>query len=125
MGIFKNQIRTLIISIDEDDMLSPTTKNICNDIFTIFTNLSQLILRESSYKNHVRLFLADGLLLSTFRSSTLLELRVRIQCFDDCLYLLDGRFSQLHTLYVDFTHIRHPEEIENKVSCTRKISVVK
>ncbi len=34
-------------------------------------------------------------------SLTLLELHVKVDSFDDCLYLLDGRFSQLQTFYVD------------------------
>jgi hypothetical protein len=33
-------------------------------------------------------------------SSTLLELRVNVLSFQDCLYLLDGRFSQLRLLDV-------------------------
>ncbi|CAF2403782.1 unnamed protein product [Rotaria sp. Silwood2] len=39
---------------------------------------------------------------------------ITVQCFDDCLYLLDGRFNQLHTLCVDLVHINHPEEIKNQ-----------
>ncbi|CAF3914734.1 unnamed protein product [Rotaria sp. Silwood1] len=37
-----------------------------------------------------------------------------VQCFDDCLYLLDGRFNQLHTLCVDLVHINEPHEIKNQ-----------
>jgi hypothetical protein len=37
-------------------------------------------------------------------SSNLLQLRINVDFFCDCLYLLDGRFQQLHTLciYVHF-----------------------
>ncbi|CAF3412615.1 unnamed protein product [Rotaria sp. Silwood1] len=71
------------------------------------------MLYESSYKNRVRLLLDDEF-LPTFRSSTLLKLNIRVQCFDDCLHLLDGRFNQLHTLCVDLVHIHHPQEIINQ-----------
>ncbi|CAF5055349.1 unnamed protein product, partial [Rotaria sp. Silwood1] len=58
--------------------------------------------------------LFDDAFLPTFRSSTLLKLNIRVQCFDDCLYLLDGRFNQLHTLCVDLVHINEPHEIKNQ-----------
>jgi hypothetical protein len=97
--------------------------NICHHIFTVFTRLIALELYESSYKNHVRLNFGD-LSLPNFRSSTLLKLNIKVHCFDDFLYLLDGRFNQLHTLYVDLVHIRRPEEIKNEVSLKRKTSIL-
>jgi len=38
-------------------------------------------------------------------SSTLLKLHVGLVDFIDCLYLLDGRFNQLHTLHVHISFI--------------------
>jgi hypothetical protein len=38
-------------------------------------------------------------------SSILLELHLNVVDFTDCLYLLDGRFNQLHTLYVHISYI--------------------
>jgi hypothetical protein len=93
--------------------------NIFNDILTVFKDLIYLTLYEASSKNRVPLFFNDPP-PPTFRSSTLLKLNVRLQCFEDCLSLLDGRFDQLHTLYVNLTHIRTPQEMENQVSFTRK-----
>jgi hypothetical protein len=93
--------------------------NIFDYILTVFTSLNCLILYESSYEDRVPLLLDDPH-LPTFRSSTLRKLNVRLQSFDDCLYLLDGRFNQLHTLYVDLTHMRPSEEIQNQVSFKRK-----
>ncbi|CAF2971578.1 unnamed protein product [Rotaria sp. Silwood2] len=116
-GIFKNQITTLLITIDknnqfyEEMILSAT--NICNHMLTVFTSLIYLTLYESSYKKRVPL-LFDDAFLPTFRSSTLLKLKIRVQCFDDCLYLLDGPFNQLHTLCVDLVHINQPHEIKNQ-----------
>ncbi|CAF2141767.1 unnamed protein product [Rotaria magnacalcarata] len=115
-GILKNQITTLIITIGREESYSEmllSMLNICNDIFTVFTHLIHLKFYESSYKNRIRLFFDDPP-LSTFRSATLLKLNIRLQCFDDCLYLLDGRFNQLQILYVDLIHIRPPHEIKNQ-----------
>ncbi|CAF4842747.1 unnamed protein product, partial [Rotaria sp. Silwood2] len=119
-GIFKNQITTLFTTIhnnnnndDYDEMLL-STRNIFDYIFIFFTNLIDLTFYESSYKNRLPLYFADPP-SHTFRSSTLLKLNVRIQSFDDCLYLLDGRFNQLHTLYVDLTSIHRPNHIQNQV----------
>ncbi|CAF1460558.1 unnamed protein product [Rotaria sordida] len=41
-----------------------------------------------------------------FTLSTLLELHVSVTNFSDCLYLLDGRFNQLHTFYVNIAYTR-------------------
>jgi hypothetical protein len=90
--------------------------NIYHYIFTVFTSLIRLSLWESSYENRVPLALTDtDLPLPDFRSSTLRNLNIRVQCFDCCLFLLDGRFNQLHTLYIDLVHIRSPCEIHNQV----------
>ncbi len=51
----------------------------------------------------------------TVASSTLLELHVCLRYFDDCLYLLDGRFNQLHTFCVDLKHIVSSGLTINKV----------
>ncbi|CAF4928974.1 unnamed protein product [Rotaria socialis] len=116
-GIFKNQIRTLFITIDNNhdsyEEMELSATRIINYILNVFTGLIYLKLHESLYKNCARL-LFDDEFLPTFRSSTLLKLNIRIQCFDDCLYLLDGRFSQLHTLCVDLVHINRPHEIKNQ-----------
>jgi hypothetical protein len=49
----------------------------------------------------------------TFSSSTLTELRITVADFDDCLDLLDGRLSQLRTLYVNITFVS-PRSSMNK-----------
>jgi hypothetical protein len=94
--------------------------NICTDILTIFTHLITLVMRESSYNHYLRLCLYDDHpFFSSFRSSTLRILNVRLLTFRDCLYLLDGRFDQLHTLIVDLANVRPPEEVQNQVSFTK------
>ena len=50
-------------------------------------------------------------------SSTLLELQVSLNDLTDCLYLLDGRFSHLHTLRVYTVYnISTNVTISNKVN---------
>ncbi|CAF4580535.1 unnamed protein product [Rotaria sp. Silwood2] len=115
-GIFKNQIKMLLITMDKNDdyyeMIS-SVENICNYIFNILTRLTSLTLYETSYRCPVRLNFYNPLPFTIF-SSTILILNVRVQCFEDCLYLLDGRFNQLHTLYVDLVNIHCPRKLKNQ-----------
>ncbi|CAF1533373.1 unnamed protein product, partial [Rotaria sp. Silwood1] len=112
-SIFKNQITTLIIGIDPDKNERSTMTNICNHIFTVFINLNHLIFYDASYKNNVRLLF--NIPSPSFSSSSLLVLNIKVQTFDVCLYLLDGRFEQLRTLYIELAKIFSPSgEIENQ-----------
>ncbi|CAM4793396.1 unnamed protein product [Rotaria magnacalcarata] len=112
-SIFKNQITTLIISIDPDKDELYTMKNICNHIFTVFINLTHLTFYDAAYENNVRLLF--DVPFPTFSSSSLLVLKVKVQTFDVCLYILDGRFEQLHTLDIELANLFPPlEEIENQ-----------
>lgn len=54
---------------------------------------------------------------SSIVSANLLKLNIYMSCFNDCLYVLDGRFKNLHTLSITISHI-HPSEtiINHKVS---------
>jgi hypothetical protein len=116
--IFKSQLTTLTLTLNEieknDDIYELIAK-IFNSIFIIFKRVTTLILDESSFRNRVRLCLTDPL-LTNFHSSTLLQLVINVQCFDDCLYLLDGRFPHLHTLYVELANMYFSNEIPNQVS---------
>ncbi|CAF4194721.1 unnamed protein product [Rotaria sordida] len=49
----------------------------------------------------------------TMTSSTLLELHISLASFTDCLYILDGRFNKLHTLYVDIASISSSQLTNN------------
>ena len=53
-----------------------------------------------------------------FFSSTLVELHVNLYCWNDCLYLLDGRLPRLHTLFVKVFHIDHvvPTTVPTRVN---------
>ena len=97
----KNQLVSLTI-----DISTPRTGHfavdaiaiIFNRIFTMFTNLQYLNFgRYSMYDDR----LSFCLTCPTVICKNLLELHVCLQTFYDCLYLLDGHFNQLRTLYVD------------------------
>ncbi|CAF4605006.1 unnamed protein product, partial [Rotaria sp. Silwood2] len=119
-SIFKNQITTLTIAIDPDKKVWSTMENICNQIFTVFINLTHLIFCDASYKDNVRLLFKIP--SPNFSSSSLLVLNIKVQTFDVCLYILDGRFEQLHTLHIELANTSSPsKEIENQ----RKISNLK
>ncbi|CAF3350086.1 unnamed protein product [Rotaria socialis] len=78
-------------------------------IFTVFIQLTHLIFYESSYEHTVRLlFYIPSRRIS---SSTLLVLRISVQCFHHCLFILDGRFNQLHTLHIHLANLGPPEAI--------------
>ncbi|CAF1514089.1 unnamed protein product [Rotaria sordida] len=85
-------------------------------LYNINENLVQCLfnaLYEPSYQSCARLNFNDSL-HPYIRSSTLLKLNISVQCFDDCLCILDGRFNQLYSFSVDLGYIHIPEEMENR-----------
>jgi len=122
-SIFKKQIRTLFITIynnHDDEAMTLSVAKICDKIFSIFTGLTTFVLNESWYKIRVRLTF-DNPFFPNVRCSTLLKLIISVQSFDDCLYLLDGRYDQLHTFHVDLGDISFPDVAINQVSFTKKL----
>ncbi|CAF5065611.1 unnamed protein product [Rotaria sp. Silwood1] len=102
-----NQLLSLTIDISTNRTQDYLTKNnaiIFNRIFTMFPNLQYLNFGRSSIYDER---LSFGLRALTVISTNLLELHVYLDSFFDCLYLLDGDFNQLHTLYVDLSVIGH------------------
>jgi hypothetical protein len=86
----------------------------------VFNNLTHLRFYDGSYKNNVRLLI--DIPSPSFSSSSLLELNIKVQSIDVCLYILDGRFEQLRTLYIELANIcTSSEGIENQVRFTRKL----
>ncbi|CAF1367885.1 unnamed protein product [Rotaria sp. Silwood1] len=101
--IFKNQITSLVVGIDSEKKNLSTVENICNNLFTMMNNLIHLTFYDTSYRNIVR-FMTD-VPSSKFSSSTLLTLNIKAHNFDDFLYILDGRFNNLQSLYIDLIKI--------------------
>ncbi|CAF4196107.1 unnamed protein product [Rotaria sp. Silwood2] len=100
-----NQLLSLTIDISTNrtqDYLTNNNAIIFNRIFTMFPNLQYLNFGRSSICDERLSFCFTRL---TVISTNLLELHVCLRSFYDCLYLLDGHFNQLHTLYVDLSVI--------------------
>ena len=115
--VFETQITTLTVSLNENEQneeIYESRARIFHLIFVVFKHLTTLV-DQSLYQNLVRLCLTDEPLLTHFRSSTLLQLTINVQCFDDCLCLLDGRFPSLHTLDVELDNMNCSNEISNQV----------
>ncbi|CAF1542853.1 unnamed protein product [Rotaria magnacalcarata] len=85
-----------------------------------YPNLDSLALYNIDEETIQCLFTGNDSLHPNIPSSTLLKLNVKVQHFNDCLYLFDGRFNQLRTFYVDLVCIRglygrRPHVITNQV----------
>ncbi|CAF1375581.1 unnamed protein product [Rotaria sordida] len=100
--IFKNQLSSIVIHINKCQESTSSIKDInifiFTQIFTMFKNLQYLNFSPFNGSNYHRL--TFGVSPPNILSSTLLQLRVVIDSYEDCLYLLDGRFNQLNTIYV-------------------------
>ncbi|CAF1163192.1 unnamed protein product [Rotaria sordida] len=102
---FKNQISTVLstISNNKGDLSAKNEiMTVCSHIFTAFPNLLYLNFHQLSDRNIERL--SFDCQIPMF-SSTLIELHIKVQRFDDILYLLDGRFNKLCIFYVDVINI--------------------
>lgn len=94
-----------------------TLANIFSNILLMFTNILHLKF-YSLYNCNVAPLSFDHQ-SPTFSSSTLVELHINVYRFNDCLYLLDGRLPQLHTLYVKALQI-----ISFHSNITKKVSIL-
>ncbi len=106
------------MGIDTDTNSAPSSVDDGN--VSVFT---QII---SSFPNLRTLYLSPSLLWyqsihfgntsPTVASTTLVQLHVNLTDFQDCLFLLDGRFNQLGKLHVNIDSIiPSPLGIDNKV----------
>ena len=79
----------------------------CNEVFRLFTNLTHLELDGDHSYALSRPLIGRGLQM-TFSPTTIVHLCIRMQNIDDCLYLLDGRLSQLQSLIIHLDYIHDP-----------------
>jgi hypothetical protein len=112
----KNQILSFTIDINTTGTQyfpADGYRIIFTHIFTMFTNLQYLNFGPCPIHDK-RLSIHTPPL--TVISTNLLELHVCLDTFQDCLYLLDGRFNQLHTLCADIFYIHSSRlTIKNEV----------
>ena len=82
-------------------------------IFALFTNLKHLELNVNDVYSFIPTLFSPASSLQCF-SSSITHLRMKLNNFDDCLYLLDGRLSQLHTFIVDLDYIHEPAKLRSQ-----------
>lgn len=107
--MFKNPIQTLQLTIiaetgkDFDDDYS-TISFIAQNLFEIFSSLNTLIVNASEGFTWAGLSFENDR-SAHFYSSTLPNLKITVENFDDCCYLFDGRFSQLERVDVTLCYL--------------------
>ncbi|CAF2648949.1 unnamed protein product [Rotaria sp. Silwood2] len=112
---YKHQISHLVMTIKDAFRYRPLEIIIAQTYVAIFawlSNLQYLDLDGIDGNLYLRRLLR-GLSFSRCYTSNVAHLRIRIHNFDDCLCLLDGRLSQLHTLIVKLDYVRHSTIIIN------------
>ncbi|CAF0785418.1 unnamed protein product [Rotaria sp. Silwood1] len=119
--IFKNHIKTLIITIAKHEIIGSTSDIInivCTYVLTMCTNLLCLKFHPYSdiYVDFRERLSFESIEPARFFSSNLMELQINVDDFTDCLYLLDGRFPRLCIFYVDVRLFTPPSPaIINKI----------
>jgi hypothetical protein len=112
---YKHQISHLVITIIDafrNKSVEIAIGQIYIAIFTWLSNLQYLDL-DGIHGNLYNRRLLRGLSPTRCYSSSVAHLRIRIHNFDDCLCLVDGRLSQLHTLIVKLDYVRDSRIIIN------------
>ncbi|CAM4960791.1 unnamed protein product [Rotaria socialis] len=119
--ILKNQLLSFTIDVSAKTERYERNRNaiIFHHILTVFTNLQYFNFDRSSIYDE-RLFFS--MRSPTVISTNLLELHVSLLTFGDCLYLLDGHFNQLRSLYVDVNMIISSDRSVNN---TKELSSLK
>ncbi|CAF1247349.1 unnamed protein product, partial [Rotaria sordida] len=104
---FKHQISDLVVTINvpiSDKSMKNLIIDIYSKIFALLTNLDYLDLDVDDIYPFRQSLLRD-LPSTTCFSSNIVHLRIKMHNFDDCLYLLDDRLSQLHTFIITLDYI--------------------
>lgn len=118
-NLVHKQIQALLLTIDDDDnqMLDEISRSmyyICENLFTVFDHLVTLTFDPSSETYSIPLSFEDGP-LDNFCSSSLLKLKISVEYFEDCLYLFDGRFSELNNVDLNIAFICRATSVRNTV----------
>lgn len=115
---FRRQITNLILVNDDNndqiDSLKDYTRNVYGYMLRCLENLKKFTVVQSS-DWYPRLSFDDWL-PNLFSSSTLTDLCIDVNNFDDCLYLLDGRLQQLTNLSVNVDYMEKSIIIHKRVS---------
>ncbi|CAF4394165.1 unnamed protein product [Rotaria sp. Silwood2] len=105
--IFQNQISHLTVMMHDDSIgehIKELVTNVFTNILIIFTNLIYLNYHTQDICRYIsKPFLS--LPSTTCYPSNIVHLNIGVFSFDDCLCLLDGHLTQLHTFIVKVKHI--------------------
>lgn len=105
---FCHQITHLIVTIrntGRTEARVDLTETLMVPLASLFLNLTELDINSSGYRQSFTRLSSANLPAKTCFTSALVRLRIRVETFDDCLYLLDGRLPQLHQLDVQITEM--------------------
>ncbi|CAF2096341.1 unnamed protein product [Rotaria magnacalcarata] len=120
---FKNNITHLSVTMNEVstcDFIQNLVVNVVNTIFIIFTNLTCLHFGLQDACLYSPTLLIDFLPTTRF-SSNVVHLNISVCDLDDCLYLLDGRLSQLQTFIVEVYMISKTSMLLNNMETVSKL----
>ncbi|CAF3663043.1 unnamed protein product [Rotaria sp. Silwood1] len=98
--LLKEQITCLKIDV-KDKPTKPSPETFSVILAFILCVCKRLIKLNFCQSYHRSTFCTFELSLTNFKSSILTTLKINVKTFDDCLYLLDGRFNCLSTLIID------------------------
>ncbi|CAF2142563.1 unnamed protein product [Rotaria magnacalcarata] len=105
--IFQNQISHFTVMMHDDskgEYIKELFTNVFTNILIIFANLIYLNFHSQDICRYIsKPFLS--LPSTTCYSSNIVHLNIGVFSFDDCLCLLDGHLTQLHTFIVKVEHI--------------------
>jgi len=106
------------LKIDVNDGPTTSSPETLSTIFALVLSLCKRLIKLSFCQLYHRQTLRTFELSPTnFKSSTLTVLKINVKTFDDCLYLLDGRFNCLSTLIINVKIIAYTSgTIDNTVS---------
>ncbi|CAF4073711.1 unnamed protein product, partial [Rotaria sp. Silwood1] len=110
---FEHQISHLVVMFI-DNIPEATIDNLLIhnyvSIFALLRNLKYLELNVNDVYSFLPTLFNGVSPLRCF-SPSIIHLRIKLNNFDDCLYLLDGRLSQLHTFIVNLDYIHDPSRM--------------
>jgi hypothetical protein len=123
---FKDQISELVVTF-MDKITDVSMKNLLIDnyasIFALFGNLKYFELDVNDFYSFIPSLFNSSPSTRCF-SSSIVHLNIKLNNIDDCLYLLDGRLSQLHTFIVHLDSIHDPSKPRSRNSLRLIINAV-
>ncbi len=129
--LLTEQMICLMIDV-KDQPTNPSPETLSSILALILSLCKRLIKLNFCEFDNRTTFCTFDLSSTNFKSSTLTDLKINVETFDDCLYLLDGHFNCLSTLIINIEIISSTSgAIDNTVSIivnsylSRKKNIIK